>query len=135
MRIVDNFSTGKRENVPAGVEVIEGDLADDGVAARAAAGCDYVLHEAAIPSVPRSVKDPLGTHRANVDGTMQMLVAARDAGVKRVVFAGSSSTYGNSAVLPKRISFRSLGREAPTTTVSTPIFFTSCSRFAKTCGR
>ena len=106
VRIVDNFSTGKRENVPAGVEVIEGDLADDGVAARAAAGCDYVLHEAAIPSVPRSVKDPLGTHRANVDGTMQMLVAARDAGVKRVVFAGSSSTYGNSAVLPKREDMR-----------------------------
>lgn len=106
VRVVDNFSTGKRENVPAGVEVIEGDLADDGVAARAAAGCDYVLHEAAIPSVPRSVKDPLGTHRANVDGTMQMLVAARDAGVKRVVFAGSSSTYGNSAVLPKREDMR-----------------------------
>src|SRR3990167_313919 len=77
VRIVDNFSTGKRDNVPAGVEVIEGDLADDGVAARAASGCYYVLHEAAIPSVPRSVKDPLGTHRANVDGTMQMLVAAR----------------------------------------------------------
>lgn len=106
VRVVDNFSTGKRENVPAGVEIIEGDLADDGVAARAAAGCDYVLHEAAIPSVPRSVKDPLGTHRANVDGTMQMLVAARDAGVKRVVFAGSSSTYGNSAVLPKREDMR-----------------------------
>ncbi len=106
VRIVDNFSTGKRENVPAGVEVIEGDLADDGVAARAAAGCDYVLHQAAIPSVPRSVKDPLGTHRANVDGTMQMLVAARDAGVKRLVFAGSSSTYGNSAVLPKREDMR-----------------------------
>ncbi|MCR4375415.1 MAG: SDR family oxidoreductase [Acidobacteria bacterium] len=106
VRVVDNFSTGKRDNVPAGVEVIEGDLADDGVAARAAAGCDYVLHEAAIPSVPRSVKDPLGTHRANVDGTMQMLVAARDAGVKRVVFAGSSSTYGNSAVLPKREDMR-----------------------------
>jgi UDP-glucose 4-epimerase len=106
VRVVDNFSTGKRDNVPAGVEVIEGDLADDGVAARAAAGCDYVLHEAAIPSVPRSVKDPLGTHRANVDGTMQLLVAARDAGVKRVVFAGSSSTYGNSAVLPKREDMR-----------------------------
>ena len=106
VRVVDNFSTGKRENVPAGVEVIEGDLADDGVAARAVSGCDYVLHQAAIPSVPRSVKDPLGTHRANVDGTMQMLVAARDAGVKRFVFAGSSSTYGNSAVLPKREDMR-----------------------------
>jgi len=88
------------------VEVIEGDLADDGVAARAVAGCDYVLHEAAVPSVPRSVNDPLGTHRANVDATMQLLVAARDAGVKRLVFAGSSSTYGNSAVLPKREDMR-----------------------------
>jgi UDP-glucose 4-epimerase len=106
VRIVDNFSSGKRTNVPAGVDVIDGDLADDGVAARAAVGCDYVIHLAAVPSVPRSVKDPLGTHRANVDGTMQMLVAARDAGVKRLVFAGSSSTYGNSAVLPKREDMR-----------------------------
>ena len=106
VRIVDNFSTGKHENVPEGAEVVEGDLADEGVAVRAVAGCDYVLHEAAIPSVPRSVQDPLGTHRANVDATMQLLVAARDAGVKRLVFAGSSSTYGNSAVLPKREDMR-----------------------------
>jgi len=106
VRIVDNFSSGKKENLRPGVEVIEGDLADDGVAARAVAGCDYVLHEAAVPSVPRSVNDPLGTHRANVDATMQLLVAARDAGVKRLVFAGSSSTYGNSAVLPKREDMR-----------------------------
>ncbi len=106
VRIVDNFSSGKKANVQPGAEVIEGDLADDGVAARAVAGCEYVLHEAAVPSVPRSVKDPLGTHRANVDGTMQLLVAARDAGVKRLVFAGSSSTYGNSPVLPKREDMR-----------------------------
>jgi len=106
VRVVDNFSTGKRENLPAAVDLVEGDLADDGVAARAVKGCDYVLHQAAIPSVPRSVKDPLGTHRANVDGTMQLLVASRDAGVKRLVFAGSSSTYGNSAVLPKREDMR-----------------------------
>ncbi len=106
VRIADNFATGKRENVPAGVDLLEGDLADEGVAARAVAGCEYVLHQAAIPSVPRSVKDPLGTHRANIDGTLQVLVAARDAGVKRVVFAGSSSTYGNSKVLPKREDMR-----------------------------
>ncbi len=106
VRVVDNFSTGKRGNLPAGVDVVEGDLADDGVAVRAVVGCDYVLHQAAIPSVPRSVKDPLGTHRANVDGTMQLLVASRYAGVKRLVFAGSSSTYGNSAVLPKREDMR-----------------------------
>src|SRR5690349_5695789 len=76
VRIVDNFSSGKKANVPAGAEVIEGDLADDGVAAKAVAGCEYVLHEAAVPSVPRSVKDPLGTHRANVESTMKLLVAA-----------------------------------------------------------
>lgn len=106
VRIVDNFSSGKRENLRPGAEVIEGDLADEGVAARAVAGCEYVLHEAAVPSVPRSVKDPLGTHRANVDATIQLLVAARDAAVKRLVFAGSSSTYGNSPVLPKREDMR-----------------------------
>ncbi len=106
VRIVDNFSSGKKENLRPGADVIEGDLADEGVAARAVAGCDYVLHEAAVPSVPRSVNDPLGTHRANVDATMQLLVAARDAGVKRLVFAGSSSTYGNSPVLPKREDMR-----------------------------
>jgi len=70
------------------------------------AGCDYVLHQGAIPSVPRSIKEPLSTHRANVDATLAVLVAARDAGVKRVVFAGSSSVYGNSAVLPKREDMR-----------------------------
>lgn len=106
VRVLDNFSTGKRSNLKADAEVVEGDLADDGVAARAVAGCEFVLHQAAIPSVPRSVKDPLGTHRANVDGTMQLLVAARDAGVRRLVFAGSSSTYGNSPVLPKREDMR-----------------------------
>jgi UDP-glucose 4-epimerase len=104
VRIADNFSTGKRENLPsnAKVEVIEGDLADSSVAQRAVAGCEYVLHQAAIPSVPRSVKDPLTSHRANVEATLQVLLASRDAGVKRVVYAGSSSAYGNTAVLPKR---------------------------------
>jgi nucleoside-diphosphate-sugar epimerase len=106
VRIVDDFSSGKRGNVPAGAEVIEGDLAEAGVADRAVAGCAYVLHQAAIPSVPRSVKDPLRTHRANVEATVNLLVAARDAGVKRLVFAGSSSTYGNSPVLPKREDMR-----------------------------
>jgi UDP-glucose 4-epimerase len=106
VRVVDNFSSGRRENVPAGVEVVEGDLADAAIAARAVAGCTYVLHQAAIPSVPRSVQDPVGTHHANVDATLQVLVAARDAGVRRLVFAGSSSTYGNSAVLPKREDMR-----------------------------
>jgi len=103
VRIADNFSTGKRENIPQGnIEIVEGDLADGSVAARAVEGCDYVLHQAAIPSVPRSVKDPLTSHRANVDATLQVLLAARAAGVKRLVYAGSSSAYGDTAVLPKR---------------------------------
>ena len=102
VRIVDNFSTGRRENVPAGVDVVEGDVADRAVARRAVEGCRVVLHQAAIPSVPRSIQDPLASHRANVDGTLEVLAASRDAGVRRVVFAGSSSVYGNSAELPKR---------------------------------
>ncbi len=106
VRIVDDFSSGRRENVPATVEVVEGDIADPAVATRAVAGCQFVLHEAAIPSVPRSVKDPVRSNRANVDGTLNLLVAARDAGVKRLVFAGSSSVYGDAAVLPKREDMR-----------------------------
>ena len=109
VRIADNFSTGKRENLPnADVDLIEGDLADGAVARRAVEGCEFVLHQAAIPSVPRSVKDPLTSHRANVEATLQVLLAARDAGVKRLVYAGSSSAYGNTAVLPKREDMRPL---------------------------
>jgi nucleoside-diphosphate-sugar epimerase len=106
VRIADDFSSGLRENVPAGVEVIEGDLADPAVAARAVTGATHVIHLAAIPSVPRSVKDPVRSNRANVDGTLNVLIAARDAGVQRVVFAGSSSVYGDAAVLPKREDMR-----------------------------
>ena len=106
VRILDDFSSGKRENVPQGVEVVEGSVADLATAERAVAGCDYVIHQAAIPSVPRSVKDPVSSNRANVDGTLNMLVAARDAGARRLVFAGSSSVYGESAVLPKREDMR-----------------------------
>jgi UDP-glucose 4-epimerase len=108
VRILDNFSTGRRENLPPGdaCDLVEGDVADPAIAVRAVAGCDFVLHQGAIPSVPRSIKEPLATHRANIDGTVNILVAARDAGVKRVVFAGSSSVYGNSAVLPKREDMR-----------------------------
>jgi nucleoside-diphosphate-sugar epimerase len=83
------------------VEFLEGDVADLEFARRAASGCEYVLHQAAIPSVPRSVKDPISSNRANVDGTLNMLVASRDAGVRRLVFAGSSSAYGNTPTLPK----------------------------------
>ena len=108
VRIADDFSSGRRENVPshANVELVEGDLAEADVAHRAVAGCDYVIHLAAVPSVPRSVKEPVRTHRANVDGTLNVLLAARDAKVRRVVFAGSSSVYGDAAVLPKREDMR-----------------------------
>src|SRR4051812_21418403 len=104
VRVADNLSTGKRKNLDhiGGVEFVEGDLADFAVAARAVAGIDYVLHQAAIPSVPRSVKDPITSNRANIDATLNVLVAARDAGVKRLVFAGSSSKYGTPPPLPKK---------------------------------
>jgi nucleoside-diphosphate-sugar epimerase len=103
VRVVDSLITGKRENLShlPQVELLVGDLADDDVARRAVEGVDYVLHQAAIPSVPRSVDDPVTSNRANVDASLQLLVAARDAGVKRVVYAGSSSAYGNAAALPK----------------------------------
>jgi nucleoside-diphosphate-sugar epimerase len=103
VRVADNLSTGKRANVAhvRGVDFLEGDLADLDFARRSVEGCDYVLHQAAIPSVPRSVSDPLTSHRANVDGTLNVLLASRDAGVKRVVYAGSSSAYGDTATLPK----------------------------------
>jgi nucleoside-diphosphate-sugar epimerase len=104
VRVADNLITGKRSNLDhlSDVEFLEGDLADLSFARRAVDGAEYVLHQAAIPSVPRSVKDPITSNRANVDGTLNVLVAARDAGVKRLVFAGSSSAYGNTATLPKR---------------------------------
>jgi UDP-glucose 4-epimerase len=104
VRIVDNLSTGKRQNLDhlTGVEFMEGDLANPSVAERSVAGVDYVLHQAAIPSVPRSVKDPVTSHRANVEASLNVLVAARQAGVKRLVYAGSSSVYGDTPTLPKR---------------------------------
>ena len=102
VRIADSLITGHRRNLPDGAEFLEGDLAEAAVANRAVQGMDYVLHEAAIPSVPRSVKNPVESHRANVDATLNLLVASRDAGVKRLVFASSSSEYGDTPVLPKR---------------------------------
>ena len=103
VRVVDSLITGKRQNLAhvPDVEFIHGDLAEFEVAKRAVQGVDYVLHQAAIPSVPRSVKDPITSNRANIDASLNVLVAARDAGVKRVVYAGSSSAYGNSPTLPK----------------------------------
>ena len=104
VRVLDNLSTGKRRNLEhiPGVEFMEGDVADAETCSRAVEGVDLVLHQAAIPSVPRSVKDPVTSNRANLDGTLNVLVAARDAGVRRLVFAGSSSAYGDTPTLPKR---------------------------------
>jgi nucleoside-diphosphate-sugar epimerase len=103
VRVVDSLITGKRANLAhvPGVEFLEGDLADVDVAHRAVAGVDYVLHQAAIPSVPRSVSDPITSNRSNIDATLNVLVASRDAGVKRLVYAGSSSAYGDTPTLPK----------------------------------
>jgi nucleoside-diphosphate-sugar epimerase len=102
VRIFDNFSTGKRGNVPDDAELIEGDLRVLESVARAMDGARYVLHCGAVPSVLLSVSDPVTTHQANITGTLNVLLAARDAGVKRVVFSSSSSVYGDTPVLPKR---------------------------------
>lgn len=105
VRGFDNLSTGKRENIAeitGKIDFYEADLLDLNAIRQACRGVDYVLHEAAIPSVPRSVKDPLESNRANIDATVNLLVAARDAKVKRVVYAGSSSAYGDTPTLPKR---------------------------------
>jgi nucleoside-diphosphate-sugar epimerase len=103
VRVVDSLITGKRQNLAhlPTVEFIEGDLADIDIARHAVDGVDYVLHQAAIPSVPRSVQDPITSNRANIDASLNVLVAARDAGVRRLVYAGSSSAYGNTPTLPK----------------------------------
>jgi len=104
VRVVDSLITGKRRNLDhvKGVDFLEGDLAAGDVARRAVDGVEYVLHQAAIPSVPRSVKDPLTSNEANITAALNLLVAARDAGVKRLVYAGSSSVYGDTPTLPKR---------------------------------
>jgi nucleoside-diphosphate-sugar epimerase len=105
VRGIDNFATGRRENlteVLSRIDFREADILDLEAMREACAGVDYVLHEAAIPSVPKSLLDPVGSNRANVDGTVNVLVAARDAKVKRVVYAASSSAYGDTPTLPKR---------------------------------
>ncbi len=104
VRVLDNFATGHPENIApfAGrVEVVEGDLRDFETVLAAAQGIDYILHQGALPSVQRSVDDPLTSHRVNVDGTVHVLEAARQAGCRRVVYASSSSVYGDKPTLPK----------------------------------
>jgi nucleoside-diphosphate-sugar epimerase len=104
VRVLDNFSTGKRENlagVRSRIQLMEGDITDPGAVRVAVRGVEVVYHQAALASVPRSVADPLATHAACATGTLNVLVAARDAKVRRVVYAASSSAYGDSARLPK----------------------------------
>jgi len=109
VRGVDNFSTGKRGNLTdilSRIDFREADILDLDAMHKACAGVDFVLHQAAIPSVPKSVLDPLGSNAANVDGTVNLLVAARDAKVKRVIYAASSSAYGDTPTLPKHEEMR-----------------------------
>jgi len=104
VRAIDNFSTGKRENIEpilSSIDFTEADVRDLTLMRRLTEGVDYVLHQAAIPSVPRSIADPLATNDANVTGALSVLVASRDSGVKRVVYASSSSVYGDTPTLPK----------------------------------
>ncbi|NOZ85568.1 MAG: SDR family oxidoreductase [Deltaproteobacteria bacterium] len=104
VRVLDNLSTGHEENLDKTkeeIEFIKGSITDLKVCRKACIGMDIVFHEAAIPSVPRSVKDPVTSHQANATGTLNMLVAARDAGVRRLVYAASSSAYGDTPTLPK----------------------------------
>jgi UDP-glucose 4-epimerase len=105
VRVLDNFSTGKWENlVPFlnHIEIIEGDIRSYHIVKEAVDDVDFILHQAALPSVPRSIKDPVTTNEVNVGGTLNILHAALDAKVKRVVFASSSSIYGDSPILPKK---------------------------------
>jgi len=113
VRVLDDFSTGRRGNLAdveswrgggASFELIEGDVRDDATVRRAVDGREFVLHQAAMPSVPRSVADPVNSNEVNVRGTLLLLQAAREAGVRRFVFASSSSIYGESETLPKRES-------------------------------
>lgn len=106
VRVLDDFSTGKRENIAhlldGKLELIEGSLTDAETVKRAVEGVEVVFHQGALPSVARSVEDPLTTHQVNATGTLLLLLASRDAGVRRVVFASSSSVYGDTPTLPKR---------------------------------
>ena len=103
VRGIDNFSTGKHSNLVGleAMDFIEADINDTEAVAKACSGIECIFHEAAIPSVPRSVEDPVGSNHAGITGTLQLLVAAKNAKVRRVIYAGSSSVYGNTPTLPK----------------------------------
>ena len=105
VRVLDDFSSGKRENLAAfasKIEILEGDLRRIDDCRRACQDVEFIYHEGAVPSVPKSVADPVTSHEANIDGTFNLLMAARDAKCKRVIYAASSSAYGDQPELPKR---------------------------------
>ena len=107
--VLDNFSTGRRENIQSfvdDVELIEGDIRSLSTVYRSVDEVDFIIHQAALPSVPRSIADPITTNEVNITGTLNVLIAARDRGVRRVVFASSSSVYGNDPRLPKHEDMR-----------------------------
>jgi nucleoside-diphosphate-sugar epimerase len=108
VRVLDDLSSGRREFLPshAGLELLVGDVRDPAALRRAVEGVDVIFHQAALRSVPRSVADPYSYHDVNVTGTMRLLLAARESGVRRVVFASSSSVYGNQTVMPLREDMR-----------------------------
>jgi UDP-glucose 4-epimerase len=104
VRVIDNFSSGKRENladIADRIELVDGDILDDRALGRAIEGVELVFHHAAIPSVPKSMAEPLENHAANATGTLRVLEAARRAGIRRLVYAASSAAYGDDPVLPK----------------------------------
>ncbi len=105
VRVLDNFSTGKRENLKefnSDIELLEGDIRSYHIVRQAVSGIEVILHQAALPSVPRSINDPITTHEVNATGTLNILDAAKDSGVKRIVYASSSSIYGDNPILPKK---------------------------------
>jgi nucleoside-diphosphate-sugar epimerase len=105
VRIIDNFSTGKRDNIDEikdRIDLIEGDIRDAETVLRAAKDIDFIIHQAALPSVPRSIKDPITSNDVNVTGTLNLLNAAKNSKIKRFVYASSSSVYGDTPILPKR---------------------------------
>ena len=113
VRVIDDFSTGSRDNLAAfmdRIDLLEQSITDPAACAAACVGVDYVLHQAALPSVARSVADPVATHDVSATGTLNMLVAANDAGVRRLVYAGSSSAYGDTPTLPKHEAMASMPR-------------------------
>jgi UDP-N-acetylglucosamine 4-epimerase len=137
IRVLDNLATGFLENLKPyfeypGFEFVEGDICDEETCLKACVGIDYVFHQAALGSVPRSIKNPIATNSANIDGFLNMLCAAKDSGVKRFVFASSSSVYGDSPLLPKKED--QIGRPLSPYAVTKLVNELYCDVFSRTYG-